>query len=147
MRVFDKLKKKELLNYDLEKGYLMNDRLFIKHHEAVQAVEEKGHYETIKEYPNGGKDVKWVIDIPAVQEREAYDEYEDIQVYVPYTEKELTEHRILELKGYLYDTDYQAIKYAEGMISDYDYSAMREQRQTWRDEINELEKILELLSP
>lgn len=89
MRIFNKDKTEELATYDEEKGYLSNDKLFIAHHEATQAVEEQGHYETIAEYPNGGKDVEWVVDIPEVEEREAYDEYEDILVFIPYTEEEL----------------------------------------------------------
>lgn len=89
MRVFEETKTKELTEYNLYKGYLKDDKLLIARHEAVEAVEEKGHYETIAEYPNGGKDVEWVVDVPAVEAKEAYDEYEEIQVYVPYTEKEL----------------------------------------------------------
>lgn len=89
MRIFNQDKTIELYNVDLEKGYLVNDTLFVKHYNAVEAVSEQGHYETIKEYPNGGKDVQWIIDIPEVKAKDAYDEYEDIQVYVPYTEEEL----------------------------------------------------------
>lgn len=89
MRVFNENKTIELTNYDREKGYLKPDKLFIAHHEAVEAVEEQGHYETIAEYPNGGKDVEWVIDVQAVEAKEAYDEYEDIQVFVPYTAEEI----------------------------------------------------------
>jgi hypothetical protein len=89
MRVFDETKTNELTEYDLEKGYLKDDRIFIAHHEAVEAVEGEGHYETVNTYPNGGKDVEWVIDVAAVAAKEAYDEYEDIKIYIPYTEKEL----------------------------------------------------------
>jgi hypothetical protein len=47
--------------------------------------------------------------------------------------------RIMELKKLLADTDYQAIKHSEGLISEEDYAAIKVQRQAWRDEINELE--------
>lgn len=47
--------------------------------------------------------------------------------------------QIAQLKKQLADTDYQAIKYAEGQISEQDYAEIKAQRQTWRDEINELE--------
>ena len=43
------------------------------------------------------------------------------------------------LKRKLRDTDYQAIKYAEGQISEEDYAPIKAQRQAWRDEINQLE--------
>ncbi len=89
MKVYNHDKTEILTDYDLEKGYLKEDRLFIKHHKAVKAVAEQGHYETIKEYPNGGKDVEWIVDIPGTEAKGAYDEYEDIQVYIPYTEAEL----------------------------------------------------------
>ena len=42
-------------------------------------------------YPNGGKDVKKVIDAPGVEAKEAWDEYETIQRYMLYTEEELEE--------------------------------------------------------
>ena len=104
MRVFDETKTTEIFYHDLEKGYLKADKLFIAHHEEVKAVEEQGHYEIVAEYPNGGRDVEWLVDVPSVEGREAYDEYEDIQVYVPYTEEELVkikqekyENRVVEL--------------------------------------------------
>lgn len=50
------------------------------------------------------------------------------------------EERILELKQQLEHTDYQAIKYAEGLITAEEYAPIKAQRQAWRNEINELEK-------
>lgn len=44
-----------------------------------------------------------------------------------------------QLKTKLAETDYQAIKYAEGWISEEVYAPIRAQRQAWRDRINELE--------
>lgn len=79
----------ELPSPDLSKGRLVEERLFIAHHEAVEAVEEQWHYETVAEYPNGGKDVAKVIDAPGAEAKDAWDEYETIQRYVPYTEEEL----------------------------------------------------------
>ena len=49
---------------------------------------------------------------------------------------------IQQLKKALSDTDYKAIKYAEGQISEEEYSAIRELRQGYRDRINELEALL-----
>ena len=74
---------------DLNLGFLQPESIVSIHHDATEAVEEIGHYETIAEYPNGGKDVKWVIDVPGVEAKEAWDEYEDIQRYVLYTEEQL----------------------------------------------------------
>lgn len=46
---------------------------------------------------------------------------------------------IQELKRRLDDTDYQAIKYAEGWLSEEEYADVKAVRQKWRDRINELE--------
>ena len=51
------------------------------------------------------------------------------------------EEEIAELKAKLAATDYQAIKYAEGVLSDEEYAEMKAQRQLWRDRINELEEV------
>lgn len=141
MRIFDKDKTTELSEYDLENGYLKPDKTLIASHPAVEGVEATGHFEVVAEYPNGGKDFEWVIDTPAVEAKEAWDEYEDIQVYIPYTEAELAKREIWRLKGRLNETDYIAIKYAEGLISVEDYAETKAQRQEWRDKINELERI------
>lgn len=77
------------INHD--KGYLKNDKLFVCHHETVEAVAEEGHWETLREYPNGGKDVDWIIDVPAVEAKEAWDEYEDVLRFIPYTDEEIAE--------------------------------------------------------
>lgn len=74
---------------NLELGYLRPESIISIHHEAVEEVKEIGHYEVIAEYPNGGKDVVWIIDVPGIETKEAWDEYEDIQRYVLYTEEEL----------------------------------------------------------
>ena len=141
MRVFNETKTVELTEYDLNKGYLKDDKIFVAHHEAVEGVAEEWHYETIREYSNGGKEVKKVIDVPAVPYQAEYDEYEDIQVFIPYTEKELASRKIAELKAKLEATDYQAIKYAEGAITAEEYAEMKTKRQAWREMINALEGI------
>ena len=74
---------------NLELGYLRPESIISIHHKAVEEVKEVGHYEVIAEYPNGGKDVIWVIDVPGIEAKEAWDEYENIQRYVLYTEEEL----------------------------------------------------------
>lgn len=47
--------------------------------------------------------------------------------------------RISELKQKLTDTDYKAIKFAEGILTTEDYAETKAQRQAWREEINSLE--------
>lgn len=89
MRILD-VNNTEILepNYDL--GYTKSDKIFIMRHEAVAEVKEQGHYNVIRVYEEtGGKDVEWVVDIPGVEAKEAWDEYEDILRYVEYTQEEL----------------------------------------------------------
>ena len=57
--------------------------------------------------------------------------------------EKLRQMKIEVLKKHLSDTDYQAIKYAEGQITEENYKTIREQRQAWRDKINELESEVE----
>lgn len=50
------------------------------------------------------------------------------------------EQRIWQLKELLQESDYKAIKYAEGWISEEDYAPIKAERQAIRDEINKLEE-------
>lgn len=88
MRILD-IDGKELKSPDLSMGYLTEEKILIAHHEAVEAVEEQWHYETTAVYPNGGKDIAKVVDVPGVEAKDAWDEYDTVQRYLPYTEEEL----------------------------------------------------------
>ena len=80
-----------VMDYDPEKGRLER-KVRVHHHEAVEAVEEQGHWETIAVYPEtGGEDVAWIIDVPGVEAQEAWDEEETYWLYIPYTEEELAQ--------------------------------------------------------
>ena len=139
-RVFNQDKTQELAEYDLTEGKLVADKLFVRHHEAVpevvaQTVEEKvaayqaegqsveqhngKYFLVVAQYPNGGKDLEEILPTNAVPAKEAYDEYEDIYVYTPYTETELAaiaaNKAISEAKAYLSRTDYIVLKIAEAM--------------------------------
>ena len=46
--------------------------------------------------------------------------------------------QIMQLRGHLHNTDYKAIKYAEGELTEEEYAPIREQRKAWRNEINAL---------
>lgn len=114
MKVYNENKTEILEIYDLELGYLKYDKIFKEHHEAVPEisaitvemkiaeitasggkVEEIGgkQYEVIEEFPNGGKTVEEIKETPAIPVKEAYDEYEDIKVYIPYTTEQLAERK------------------------------------------------------
>ena len=142
MRIFDQ-NNNLLETVDKSKGYLKRDSLFLRHHEAVEAVAPKGHYETVKEYPNGGKDVAWVVDVPGVAAKDAWDEYEDILRFVPYTADQLAQKRIAELKESLQSTDYLILKVVEGAATLAEIGEAIKQRAAWRREINELEETMD----
>jgi hypothetical protein len=46
---------------------------------------------------------------------------------------------ISELKKKLFGTDYKAIKYSEGLLTDEEYAEVKAQREEWRSAINKLE--------
>lgn len=131
---------REITAHDPAKGYLVPAQLLIKHHEAVEAVEEIGHYETVAEYPSGGKDLAWVVDTPGVDAQEAWDEFEEVLQFVPFTEQELRENRIAELKQNLRDSDYHILKVVEGATTLAEIAGVIVKRAAWRKEINELEE-------
>ena len=94
---------------DLTLGYLRPGTR-MEHHEAVEGVQEVWHYETVAEYPNGGMDVRKVVDVQGVEAQATWDEEIPIQIYVPFTQEELdrmeaernkptTEERVAQLEA------------------------------------------------
>ena len=75
-------------NPDLTLGYLTGSTEEIIH-PAVEGVEDQWHWETVTEYPNGGRDVQKIIDRPGVQAQEEWVEKVPIQKYIRYTAEEL----------------------------------------------------------
>lgn len=59
------------------------------------------------------------------------------------SEKTIKLERIAQLKRFLTESDYQAIKFAEGWLTEEEYAPIKIQRQNWRNEINMLENELE----
>lgn len=175
MRIFNEEKTKELFDPDLKKGYLRQEKLLKKHHDAIPEkiiktveqvknelisqgkevnlrtfenedgkIESNYYFVTKIYYKNGnriGNDEEQVKEIKE-EGKEAWDEYEDVEVYVPYSEEENAKISIAKLKKNLFETDYKAIKYAEGYLTEEEYAPIKLQRQAWRDEINALEEKL-----
>lgn len=75
-------------NPDLTLGYLVDDTEPVEH-PAVEGVDEVSHYETVAEYPNGGRDVQRVVDVPGVSAQAAWTEQIPVQRYIRYTSEEL----------------------------------------------------------
>lgn len=128
MKIYNRDKTQELKETEIDYtiGKLVDDKIATIHHEATEATvaktareqydERKAAGEAVEEikgklyrvtatYKNGGMDVEEITDIAAVPAKEAYDEYEDIKVYVPFTTDELREianrKRHAELKAEL----------------------------------------------
>lgn len=116
MKIYNEAKTQELKDPDLSLGKLVQDKIFVAHHEAIPAIVGKTSEELAKEmqaqgaetffsdlrglwyyvdqkFDNGGRSVKAIYPIQAVPEKEAWDEYENIYVYIPYTEEELLENK------------------------------------------------------
>ena len=54
-------------------------------------------------------------------------------------------YKISQLKSLLFQTDYKAIKYAEGWVNEEEYLPIKEERQSYRDKINEYEELIKEL--
>ncbi len=73
---------------DLTPGYLVDDTEPAEH-PAGEGVGERWHWETVTEYPNGGKDVQKIVDRSGVKAQEGWVEQVPIQKYIRYTAEEL----------------------------------------------------------
>lgn len=56
-----------------------------------------------------------------------------------YTKQQIYANEMYKFKEKLAETDYKAIKFAEGELTEEEYAPTREERRAWRDEINRLE--------
>ena len=77
-----------LENPDLTLGWLRDETEAVEH-PAQEGVPELSHYETVAEYPSGGKDVRKVIDVLGVPAQAAWTEQVPVQRYIRYTAEEL----------------------------------------------------------
>ena len=89
MKIIDDKTGLEIQNPDLTQGRLRSETEAVEH-PAQEGVPELSHYETVAEYPNGGKDVQKVIDREGVPAQDAWTEQVPIQRYIRYTAEELT---------------------------------------------------------
>lgn len=147
MKIYDVTETQEL-NFgelDLDNGRLI-DKEKIIHHEEIKMVQEKGHYQVMATYPNGGRDIAYVIDVPAQEGRPAYDEHIAYQIYLPYSREYLhnrtINRQIDNLKQLLSDTDYKVLKRFEGYYTDEEFEIIKNERRLMREAINELESQL-----
>lgn len=93
-----------LENPDLTLGWLRDETEAMKH-PAQEGVPELSHYETVAEYPNGGKDVRKIIDREGIPARDAWTEQVPIQRYIRYTAEELAARKKAEQAAQLPTTE------------------------------------------
>ena len=138
---------------DLTLGYLQPERRLLCHHEAVPEQAMQFHLEEVESFPNGGKIVERIIDTPHRDAQAAWDEYEEVLVYTPYTQQELVQMEIADLKEQLANTDYVACKAmdlavnATGLVEllsaftqiRTQYAQVLRDRESWRQRIRQLE--------
>lgn len=114
MKIYNQEKTQILENPDLSAGTFQKDKILVASHAAVaeKSAEEYAAelqaqgatvetingklYEIVQVFPNGGKSVREIKATPA---QEAWNEYEDIQVYIPYTAEELQAQTLAKIRG------------------------------------------------
>ena len=79
----------EIQDPDLSLGYLKEYRRLVAHHDAIEYQPPVYNEVVVKEYDNGGVLKERRLVTPAVEAQDAWDEYEDVLLYVLYTEEEL----------------------------------------------------------
>lgn len=80
-------------------------------------------------------------DYVELTEEQYYKEKKEKQL--DFTREQNIPSQILQLKNELAKTDYKAIKYFEGWITEEEYAPIKARRQNLRDKINELEEELQ----
>ena len=104
MKIIDDKTGLEIQNPDLTLGWL-RDETEAMEHPAQEGVPELSHYETVAEYPNGGKDVRKIIDREGIPARDAWTEQVPIQRYIRYTAEELAARKKAEQAAQLPTTE------------------------------------------
>lgn len=115
------------INYTVDSNNIITSWRTTPYNEAEPYIEVEDNIQL-----NVGFDK--IIDGKLIKDIEGYQEYMEGKKLVI---DKLS--RINYLKQYLASTDYQAIKFAEGEISEADYTPIKEQRRAYRAEINQLE--------
>jgi hypothetical protein len=140
MKIYNKDKTQILESVDLELGYIQRDTILV-----TEEQQEEFHYEE-KHYDNGGVAKYKIIDKPYKPA-----EYEDIQVYILYTQKELNQNKLNELTNWFNTTyRYKHEKYTrlialnklddDGIDPNEKLLALYEEAEDVRRQIQELEE-------
>ena len=89
MRIVD-AQGNEILNVDYDKGTTEPHKILIAHHDAIE--HKDAVYENVLVYEGEkGKLYEYRLVSPEVYAQDAWDEYEDVLLYTPYTAEQLVE--------------------------------------------------------
>lgn len=80
----------DLETFDSSAGKLVDDTIDVTI-PGRPAIERKTHFETVKVYDNGGKDVVEVVDVEGQEAEETHVEHVPVKVFIEYTEEERAE--------------------------------------------------------
>ena len=108
-----------LENPDLTLGWLRDETEAVEH-PAQEGVPELSHYETVAKYPNGGKDVRKIIDREGIPARDAWTEQVPIQRYILYTDEELAEQEAERKKQAEREALPETVKALQAALEDAD---------------------------
>lgn len=86
MKIYDENLEHELSAPDLDAGHLVSGKRFVAHHEAVARAY---HYEVMAETVTETRPEGLRCEVEDSPAQSAWDEYEDVQIYVPYSAEEL----------------------------------------------------------
>ena len=122
MKIYDKTKTRELeaSTLDLKRGSLVADRLTVRHEailpkegrtleevlagKAAQDIRIKEFdgrfFEVLRENADGSCDLEEIFAEADISGREAYDEEEEIRVYIPHSSEELKALELAEFRRY-----------------------------------------------
>ena len=106
-------------NPDLTLGYLTDDTEPLEH-PAQEAVAEVAHYETVAEYPSGGRDVQRVVDVPGVPARPAWTEQLPIKRYIRYTADQLAAQEEARKKAEAWEKLPETVEALRAALADAD---------------------------
>ena len=119
MKIIDDKTGLEIQNPDLTQGWLHDETEAVEH-PAQEGVPELSHYETVAEYPNGGKDVQKVIDREGVPAQDAWTEQVPIQRYIRYTAEELAAKEEERKKQAEWEALPETVKALQAALADAD---------------------------
>ena len=110
MKVYNQEKTEIIENPDLEKGWLRDDKIVSNVIPATEAIPEKFHYE-YKVYENGGRERFKIVDVEGVSAKPETYEYEDVKVFIPFTEEQLVNIELNKLTSWFEWYDSQMAQY------------------------------------